>query len=393
MAGVECQTLGILCEMPVFDDQCRKCLHVSFGRVVDDLAPRFGSVKLCAPMRKGGPDATREYTIRSGNVQLLPQPYYATSQAALKHPIGIACAYWRLCRRCDAIFVRGMLPYVGLFYLMARLFGRRPVHWIVGNPIALLRSHKRSSFVKDCLSTAYALQDRFFTKLGRWLTGGAFICNGEELAKIYRSPRTKAVVSSTITENEFFERADTCQGSEIRLLFVGFVRPEKGLEYLFEALSKLRLDRPWRLTVVGPTDTYPEYKTRLDQQAALLGITDRIDWAGYVSCGPQLWEYLRSHDVFVFPSLSEGTPRVLVEARANSLPVVATNVGGIPTSVQNGYDGLLVDPKNPAALADAISKVVTNGDLRRCLIRNGLAAVGKFTVKAFVNTVVAEMEG
>jgi len=90
----------------------------------------------------------------------------------------------------------------------------------------------------------------------------------------------------------------------------------------------------------------------------------------------------------VLPTLSEGTPRVLVEARANSLPVVATNVGGIPTSVTDGVDGLLVPPKNVDALADAITRIVNDGELRRALIHNGLRSARSLTVDRFADLVV-----
>ena len=87
-------------------------------------------------------------------------------------------------------------------------------------------------------------------------------------------------------------------------------------------------------------------------------------------------------------SLSEGTPRVLVEARARSLPVVATNVGGIPSSVTDGEDGLLVPPRDPAAIARGISRIVGDEDLRTQLIRNGLERVKACTVGRFVDLAV-----
>lgn len=322
------KTLGILCEMPIYENREQINLHMSFGRVIDEFAKRFEKVVLCGPVRRGRPGASQDYILQSSGVRLLPQPNYGSSLSALLHPIGILQAYWRICKTADVIFVRGMLPYVFIFYFFARWFRRKPCHWIVGDPISLLKTHKRSSRLKDWLSLAYARQDRIFTRLGRRMSGGSFVCNGKQLADIYRSPRTSAVVSSTITQDEFFERKDTCQNAEIKLLFVGFVRPEKGLEYLIEALPQLGFDRPWRLTIVGPTDGYPDYKAKLDARIIELGMKNQIDWVGYVSYGPAMWEYLRSHDIFVLPTLSEGTPRVLVEARANSLPIVATNVGG-----------------------------------------------------------------
>ncbi len=367
-------------------------LHLSFGRVVDQLAARHAKAVVCLPVAEGADDESRDYALAATNVELIPVPFYATSLGALRHPLAIGRAYARVCRAADLVFVRGMLPHVALFYLFARRYGRRPCHWIVGNPVALLRSHRRAGWILDTFSLAYAVQDRWFTRLGRWLTGGALVCNGNELRTIYRSPRTWVTVSSTITSDDIHERTDTCQGEVVRLLFVGFPRPEKGLQYLIEALPRLGTARRYTLTIVGATEQFHAYREALERLAQRLNVAQRIRWVGYVAYGPELFRCLQEADILVLPTLSEGTPRVLVEARANGLPVIATNVGGIPTSVTDGCDGLLVPPKDPQAIATAIERLVSDGELRRALIRNGLASARRLTVERFVDLVVRAME-
>jgi glycosyltransferase involved in cell wall biosynthesis len=124
----------------------------------------------------------------------------------------------------------------------------------------------------------------------------------------------------------------------------------------------------------------------LDARIAELGLGASVHWAGYVSYG-SMWEYLRTSDIFVLPTLSEGTPHVLVEARANSLPVVASRVGGVPTSVTDGHDGLLVPPRDAGAIAEAVGRIISDGDLRRKLIRNGLLSAREMTVDRFADTI------
>jgi glycosyltransferase involved in cell wall biosynthesis len=92
----------------------------------------------------------------------------------------------------------------------------------------------------------------------------------------------------------------------------------------------------------------------------------------------------------VVPSRSEGTPRVLVEARSFGCPVVATRVGGIPTSVEDGVDGLLVPPDDPGALADALARLADDGELRARLVAGGLARARRTTVDAFAQTMIDE---
>jgi glycosyltransferase involved in cell wall biosynthesis len=239
---------------------------------------------------------------------------------------------------------------------------------------------------------AYAHVDRVASRIGRWAVDGAFVCNGVALASAYASPRTVSTASSAVATDEFHVREDTCQDAVVRLLYLGYLRPEKGLEYLFAALAALRLSRPWTLEVVGPAET-PSYQERLDRLVDQLALRSRVTFHGYVPYGAPLLAHLRAADVLVLPSLSEGTPHVLVEARANGLPCVATRVGGIPSVVIDRVDALLVPPRDPAALAAALERVVGDGSLRRSLIRNGLERARQQTVDAFVVHVVEALNG
>jgi glycosyltransferase involved in cell wall biosynthesis len=63
--------------------------------------------------------------------------------------------------------------------------------------------------------------------------------------------------------------------------------------------------------------------------------------------------------VFVLPSLSEGSPNVLLEAMAANVPIVATSVGGIPDTIEDGVSGLLTPPRNPAALSSSIARILS----------------------------------
>jgi len=384
--------LGIITAMHMFDYQKGLYIQLDFGRVIDRLAKRYEKVYLCAPVKKGKPNQSRDYRLKAENIEIVAQPFHLRTISSLKHCWGISSAYARLFRKSDVIFLRGMIPFVCMAYLWAVVFRKKACHWIVTNPIALLKSHRRAGRFLDALSILYAWQDRLFTKLGRALTGGSFICNGEELGKIYKSARTAVTISSTIRDDEIFEREDSCNSNTLRILFIGFVRPEKGLEYLLEAVSRVKIDKPWELTIVGSWNGFDYYHRKLERIIAGLQIGDRIRWTGYVPYGPEMFEYMRESDLFVLPTLSEGTPRVLVEARANSLPIIATRVGGIPTSVTNGKDGLLVVAKDPKMLAEAIERIVREGDLRRSLIKNGLEFAKGRTVNQFTKEVIEQLE-
>ena len=365
-------------------------MQAASGRVADSLATHFEKLLICTRVVYGPPPAPTDSPLEAPNLELIPQPFWGTTLGSLPHFFGIFRAYMRTCRKSDLVFIRGMCPYIAVLYLCAFAFQRSVCHWIVGNPVALLRTSTRRGRILDLVALLYALQDRILSRVGRWLTDGIFLCNGHELAEAYRSPHTVATVSSAIREDEFTHRYDTCQGPTIRILFVGYIRPEKGIEYLLDAVSQLMTPQPWELYIVGPSD-FPLYRRQLDAIVASRGIQERVFWTGYTSYGEPLFEYLRTADLLVLPSLSEGTPHVLVEARANGLPCISTAVGGVPTSVTDGYDALLVPPKNSDALARAIDLVIRDGDLRRALIRNGLVSSRAHTLERFVGEVLDQL--
>ena len=368
-------------------------IHQAAGHVADGLAAAYDKVYLCAPTVDCAPQSPTACTLRAKNIELIPAPAYTGSLGALRHPLGIMSAYLRLGRKVDGLFIRGMAPYIAFLYFVAAVTCHKTCHWIIANNVGLLRSHRRAGRLMDALSMAYALQDRWFTRLGRWVTRGSLICNGEELGDIYRSPRTTVTASSTITNDDFHERADTCEREKIRILFVGAIRPEKGVEYLFQAVGHLQTSRPWELVLVGREDQFPEYRKRLGNMAAELGITPKLDWKGYVQYGPDLFRCMREADILVLPSLSEGTPHVLSEARASSLPIVSTNVGGIPSTVTDGEDALLVPSKDPQAIAEAIDRIVEDGNLRRSLIQHGFRNARELTLDHFVGLIVESLGG
>ena len=387
------KTLGVVLESHGCRHEGAIYVNFSLGRVIDRLASRHHKLVLSLPLYEGAPDPHLDYRLQSPNIEVVPQPFFVHSVQAIRHAFGLAVAYWRTSKKSDWILLRGMFPYVMILYASIAFWGCRVCHWIVGDPVACLRGNRRRNLFMDGLSILYAWQDRLVSRLGRRVTGGIFLCNGEDLTRLYWSPRTRTTVSSTITDEEFFVRQDTCGGEKIRILYIGFVRPEKGLEYLIQAVAKLQLDKPWELLIVGRMKNYyDDYCQRLDRLIEHLGLTDRVRWMGYMPYGPEMFACYRQADMFVLPTLSEGTPRVLVEARANSVPIISTAVGGIPTSVRNGYDGLLVAPKDADALARAIEGIASDGEFRRNLIRNGLATARTRTVDRFVDTVEAVLE-
>ncbi len=159
------------------------------------------------------------------------------------------------------------------------------------------------------------------------------------------------------------------------VLFVGALRKIKGVDYLIEA-AKNFVNTNTDLYMVGRDDGL---RKNLEKRAHELKITDRIRFTGPVNHEDiPLW--ISASDILVLPSLSEGRPNVVLEALACEVPVVATDVGGIPELMVDGETGYLVPAKNPAELSTKINKLLEDksrrenmGKLgRKSIIRRGL---------------------
>jgi glycosyltransferase involved in cell wall biosynthesis len=137
------------------------------------------------------------------------------------------------------------------------------------------------------------------------------------------------------------------------------LRPIKDHESLITAIASLRPRWPaLHLVLVGDGEARPS----LERRTRELGLTDVVHFAGVRPNEPNLHHLF---DISVLCSLSEAFPNSIVEAMAAGKPVVATRVGGIVDAVVDGQTGLLVAPRQPAALAGAIERLLIDPALRR----------------------------
>lgn len=155
------------------------------------------------------------------------------------------------------------------------------------------------------------------------------------------------------------------------VLFVGQLdktHRHKGLQYLLKAMSKINEETSATLVIVGSGNDTNRYKNF----AKKLNLKHKVIFAGYVKEN-MLPFYYRGADVTVLPPFidSEGFGMTLIEANACGKPVIGTNVGGIPHVIKDGYNGILVTPKDVNALTKAIIHILKNPDLTKKLGKNG----------------------
>lgn len=160
---------------------------------------------------------------------------------------------------------------------------------------------------------------------------------------------------------------------------VGRLHRQKGFADLITAWALVRNRFPAaRLLLVGDG----EQRGDLEAQVRSLGLSEMVTFAGLRA---DISDILTELDLFVLPSLWEGMPNAVLEAMVTGLPVVATAVGGTPEVVSDGVTGLLVPPHDPTVLAQALTTLLQDPDLRRKMGQAGRKRVMQcFTAERMV---------
>lgn len=168
-------------------------------------------------------------------------------------------------------------------------------------------------------------------------------------------------------DSETFKPRGEKQASSLKTIgIIKSLDPVYGIEYLIKAIPLIIKDfQDLKVLIIGDGDETP-YR-RLSKE---LKVEKHIE---FISGVPHrdVPGYLAKMDIFVMPSLSESFGVAALEAQAMEIPVVASRVGGIPEVVKDGISGLLVEPGNPPAIADAVRKLLTDDFLREQMGRKG----------------------
>ncbi len=209
------------------------------------------------------------------------------------------------------------------------------------------------------------------------------------------NPRASVYYMPEMINPVFFEKS--WKGTESNdIVYVGSIIRRKGVETLILALSILSKEFPnLKVTLIGSYNG--KYKNTLCEKARNLGVEDKVIFLGPKS-SEEISSKLADSLLFVLPSMIENSPNSLAEAMAMGVPCIASNVGGIPTIIEDSKNGLLFEVNNHNDLAEKILRIVKNkpfgsrigGNAKiTSLRRNYPDFVLKETIKVYHNIVNA----
>ncbi|MDB9823135.1 glycosyltransferase family 4 protein [Deltaproteobacteria bacterium] len=167
------------------------------------------------------------------------------------------------------------------------------------------------------------------------------------------------------------------------ILVIARISRWKRHDIALSVFEKIAMSDPKvHLICVGAKDQLePKWYKYLMKRTKQYQFSDRIHWIGQVA---DVRPWYRSVDIFLFPSENEAFGRVLVEAMACGVPVIATRSGGVPEIVRHGKDGFLVTPGDVDEMADAVSEILKNEALGTRLARSAMERAGCFDLSTHV---------
>ena len=175
-------------------------------------------------------------------------------------------------------------------------------------------------------------------------------------------------------EPRFFIPREYRDGDSLRLLYAGTWLDQRGIFYIRDAFRDLAGRLPLLTMTFAGCGVSPQEIQRFFGTE----LADRISVRPVVAA-ERMQELYAEHDIFLFPSLVEGLPSVLLEAMATGMPVITTDTCGMADVVQNEFSGLLIPPANAHAMEEAILRVAHSAELRRKLGEAARESMKRYT--------------
>jgi glycosyltransferase involved in cell wall biosynthesis len=324
----------------------------------------------------------------------------------VKNPVGTSRVFGNLLRsRSAGVFLRNLAVYPKGLWLadLARSWKADHIHahWsTVPATMALIAGEvsrvpwsitaHRFDIAEDNLLSTKARKACFIRAINQ--RGAQEIANRTSPEAPPPSVIHMGVAIPSVTDRE--PRSD---GQAFRVVVPANLLEVKGHTYLLEAV-RILADRDVRVRVDLAGDG--PMRERLEDKVEGLGLRERVSFLGLLP-HEKLLERMRAGawDMLVLPSIvtdsgeKEGIPVAIIEAMSYGVPVVSTATGGIPELFEGVGEALLVPPRDPAALAETIGRLIRDSGLRECLIRSGRRRVEEsFAVERVVEELARRFE-
>lgn len=272
----------------------------------------------------------------------------------------------RFCKENRIDLINSHLPGANMYCSMIGKLAGLPVITTAHNELIMPGYEERFDAIKKFLTRRLAAKHVLVAEYmkDQYITEGNYSVDTIETIRngIHFRPRPDNQKLRSLRQELNLNEADILIGN------VANFDPPKGQHHLIEAALLVCKKNPNAKFLLIGDEREGEIADPLKERVASLGLTDRILFLGFRTDVPDLLYLL---DIFVLPSISEGLPLSIIEAKAAAKPIVATDVGGVSEVVTDGQNGYLVPPGDESSLAERLIKLAENADLRQTMGTNG----------------------
>ncbi|MHC4924169.1 MAG: glycosyltransferase [Planctomycetota bacterium] len=360
----------------------------AYGKYVEALARQVDELVLCGPVAdRVVPGSGLE--LRAPNIEVVRLPYYQRDTGALRVLPSSLRGISRALEGADLASI--MLPLGVMGPVIFAQAARRGVPLFLHVVGDLREQWSPEDYGAGLRGLLGLVVEGVELAQQRMIDGTFTFAQGTGLIAKHDDGRGRIVeaMETTIGVGDVRSEGRRWEGGTAKLLYAGNLIRPKGVHVLLSALAELRdRGRTYSLAVLG---TGP-FEDELKALARELGLADTVTFHGFQDLQGVL-SHMDDADVFVFPSFGEGMPRVLLEAMARGLPIIATDVGGIGGVIEDGRNGRLVSPGSSEALAEAVGSLTQDPELWEGFSREGLVTAMEHTMDRYSELMVRELRG
>lgn len=298
--------------------------------------------------------------ISNEKINVIPLPWFEGYSSAIKYFSHLQNSFRVVSENSyDRVFIRIWEPFAWLlvlrFYMFDKVFTKKNVtmHFL-SEPLSAIKGNSKYSALQKLLRYILFLPEYYITlfvsRLCRATSNGPLPIN--TIPKFF-SDHYLEVIDSALLEKDLPTNPNAVRydGGVVKLLYVGFIRYGKGIHFLLEGFRNLNhSDQKYKLTIIGVGDALEYCKSYVKKN----GLENLVTFEGYVPFSDSLFEYYKSHHIFVNPSLSEAGPRVLLEAKVFGNFLISTDVGYAERLIESDSEGIIIRAGSSSEISHAI---------------------------------------
>lgn len=318
------------------------------------------------------------------NVEVVPLPYGGSYVGALRSWRAYKEALASVVDKVDVVYCRVPDPFS---WMPALLFKKKTIMHFVGDTIDATEHNEKWSWLKKKVMIAGYLPDYWLTlkaaKRSRVFTNGTHL--SAKLAHF--GVKATPVISSTIFEKDLHDDFSPLpiRAGKVEITYIGYVRYAKGMNCLMNFCKRLKeIGIEYHFNLIGNGEMFEDVLSFFEKER----LTKCVTMHGHISDRTRMNELLRKSDLFFFPSLSEGSPRVVIEAMSQGVPVMSTPVGSLPGTFKEGETIRFFDfndaEKAVSIVQDYLWNVASFESQRRAAFK---MVAEQFTIEKFLSKV------